>query len=182
MQQKIDSAKDTTNDHILYDTCKICLQKTAKDLTILMELLQLHEQFLSIVNKGKELRKKLNAIPEVDTDFQKIRRDIQQLKNLQGLENTLISIDTKIMRLPTVPDIDADFDIVREDIQKLLKLQVNQDALNTINTQIISLARVNFNDAINSAQEEWTTVLTALKICPVCKQSTVNIGNHCKQL
>ncbi|KKL15214.1 hypothetical protein LCGC14_2507870, partial [marine sediment metagenome] len=102
-------------------------------------------QFLITVNDGKELRKDLDAIPEINVDFQKLRDDIQRLKTLQRLRESLTATDTQISQLPIIPDIDINFDAVRGNIQKLETLQGHQFALKALDAQIAPLAAVDLD-------------------------------------
>lgn len=179
LQQNVDNAKDTTKGYALHAKCKTLLQKNIKDLAILTELIRLQEHLLTVVNKGKALKKELDLIPEVNVDFQKLRNDIQRLKTLQKLQNDLNDVDIKITQFSTISNISIDFNAMYKNIQKLSRLQTCQAELKIIDSQIISANVIDFDVKIDEAQKEWTTILTKLKICPVCKQSTVNMKTHC---
>lgn len=180
LQEKVDKSRDTSKDHRLYDSCKTQLQTITEELDTLTKLQDLQKRFLEIVKKGKEAKESLNALPEIVVDFHKMRKDIQRLGKLQGFYNTLNSIEEQIVVLSTIEfDVDIDFSEVRENIQKLNRLQELRKTLGPIEDQIRPLKVMEFDADIEKAQKEWTTILTTLKICPVCKQSTVNVGTHC---
>jgi len=182
LQQKVDGSINTSSGHILHDTCKEQLQEIAKELDTLTKLQDLQKRFLKVVDEGKKERKSLNALPEIVVDFHKIREDIQRLDKLQGFYNTLNSIEEQIVALPTIEfNVDIDFSDVRENIQKLNKFQELRKILGSTENQIKVLEVIEFDIDIEKAQKEWTTTLAELKICPVCKQSTANIENHCIQ-
>ena len=104
------------------------------------------------------------------------------LSQLQGFYNTLNSTEEQIAALSTIEfDVDIDFSKVYENIQKLNKLQELRKILGSTENQIKVLEVVEFDIDIEKAQKEWTTTLAELKICPICKQSTANIENHCMQ-
>ena len=183
LQEKVDKARDTLADHKLYEACKIRLQKTMEELDKLTKLQDLQTRLLDIVNVGKQAKKSLDNFPNIDVNFHAIREDLQRLVKLQGLYTTLNSIDTQIASLPTIElDVNIDFNKVRENIQKLNKLQELRKTLDLIESKITALVIIKLDPSIEKAQKEWATALVDLKICPVCKQSTIDIENHCKQL
>jgi len=183
LQKKVDNSVDTSKAHILHDMCKAQLQGLEKPLDKLVKLTILQEQFSEILKEGKEARKSFNNLPEIDVDFSKIREDIQKLNKLQEFYKALNSIDTQITELPTIElDETINFSEVRENIQKLTKLQELRKTLELIESKIIALTIIKFDLSIEKAQKAWATALAELKICPICKRSTLNIENHCKQL
>ena len=183
LQEKVDEARDTSADHNLYEVCKIRLQKTMEELDKLTKLQDLQTRFLDIVNEGKHTKISLDNFPNIDVNFHKIRGDLQKLTKLQKFYTTLNSIDTQIASLPIIElDVNIDFNKVRENIQKLSRLQELYKTLERIESKITALVIVKLDPSIEKAQKEWATTLAALKICPVCKQSTIDIENHCKQL
>lgn len=182
LQKNVDESIDTSNNHVLHDVCKKQLQEITKELTTLSKLQDLQKRFLKIVDDGKKERKSLDALPEIVVDFHKMREDIQRLDKLQGFYNTLNSIEKQIVALPTIEfDVDIDFSEVYENIQKLDSFQKFRKTLDFIEDQIKSLEIMEFDIDIEKAQKEWTTTLIDLKICPMCKQSTINIEMHCNQ-
>ena len=183
LQEKVDEAKDTSNGHTIHNTCKGQLQDIARELNKLTKLQDLQKQFSDTFEKGKETRKSLNSFPEVVVDFHKMREDIQRLDKLQVFYDTLNSIEKQIVALPTIEfDIDIDFSEVRENIQKLTRLQELLETLNLVESKITALVIIKFDPSIEKAQKEWAKALVDLKICPVCKQSTINIEKHCEKL
>jgi exonuclease SbcC len=182
LQKNVDETRDTSNDHILHDTCKSQLQKIVKELSTLEKLTELLKELRKISKEGKEIKQLFDSIPEIVVDFPKMREDVRRLNKLQECRKTLSSIDMEITKLPTVQiDIDINFGMIRENIQKLRKLQEYCNALSSINSQIAPLDSIEFDKDIEKAQNEWAKALAELKICPVCKQSTVNIETHCIQ-
>ena len=183
LQEKIDKSIDTSNGHILHNTCKDRLQGIAKELVTLTKLRDLQTRFHDVVDKGKKTKESLDNLPEIVVDFHKMREDIQRLDKLQGFYNTLKSIEEQIIALPIVEfDVNVDFSKMRENIQRLYKLQELHEILEATENQTNTLETMDFDTDIEKAQKAWTMALTELKICPTCKQPTVNIGNHCKQL
>ena len=183
LQEKVDATVDTSNGHILYDVCKKQLQEITKELDTLTKLQDLQKTFFETLKKGKEAKEVLNTLPEVVVDFHKMREDMQRLDKLQGFYNALNSIEEQIVALSTIEfDVDIDFSEVRENIQKLNRLQELRKTLGPIESKITALTIIKLDSSIERAQKEWAEALVELKICPTCKQSTTNIGKHCKQL
>jgi len=180
IQAEVDESKDTAPSHILHNTCKMRIQTISDELTTLHKLKKLQTAHREIIDKGKETKKLFNSLPEIVVDFQKLREDIQRCDKFISLRNFLDSIDDQIKLLPTIKVVDIDFVEVRENIQKLGSLQEYVDKLSVIDNQIKLLSEVEFDINIKDAQEEWATALITLKICPLCKQSTINIENCCK--
>lgn len=181
LQQKVDESIDTSNGHTLHDTCKNQLQEIIEELDTLTKLQDLQKRFFNIVDEGKKERKSFDALPEIAVDFYKMREDIQQLDTFQGFYNTLNSIKEQIAVLPTIEfDADIDFSGVHKNIRKLDKLQELHKILGSIENQINVLKVIEFDIDIEKAQKAWTAALIELKICPVCKQSTMHIEEHCK--
>jgi len=182
LQEKVDNTRDTSADHELHKVCKVRLQETVEELNKLTKLQDLQERLLDIVNYGKKTKKSLNNLPDIDVNFHAIREDLQQLTKLQKFYTAINSIDAQITSLPTIEfDVDIDFSEVRENIQKLGRFQKLRETLDFIEDQIKTLKTTEFDADIEKAQKEWMATLAELKICPVCKQSTANIENHCMQ-
>ncbi len=182
-QKSVDDARDTSNDHVLYNACKVQLQKIAKELGTLEKLEALLKKLRTISDEGKQTKKEFDGLPDIVVDFHKLREDNRRLDKLQGLHNVLNSITDQIVKLPTIQvDVNIDFGKIRKNIQKLTKLQEFHKTLDLIESKITALVIIELDPSIEKAQNEWAKALTDLKICPVCKQSTVNIETHCDQL
>ena len=182
LQEKVDRSRDTSMDHKLHEACKVQLQEIVEELNKLTKLQDLQERFLDIVDDGKKTKKSLNNLPDIDVNFHAIREDLQQLTKLQKFYTALNSIDAQITSLPTIElEIDIDFSKIRKNIQKLAKLRKLHETSASIDDQIKTLKATEFDVDIEKAQKEWIITLAKLKICPMCKQSTANIGNHCIQ-
>ncbi|KKL73501.1 hypothetical protein LCGC14_2074230, partial [marine sediment metagenome] len=135
-----------------------------------------------ISDEGKQTKKAFDDLPDIVVDFHKIREDNRRLDKLQGLHNVLNSITDQIAKLPTIQvDVNIDFGKIRKNIQKLTKIQKFHEILDLIESKITALGIIKLDPSIEKAQNEWTIALAELKICPVCKQSTVNIETHCGQ-
>lgn len=183
LQQKVDESIDTSNGHILYDEYKKQLQEIAEELNKLTKLQDLQKRFFKIVDDGRNERKSLDALPEIVVDFHAIRKDIQQLGKLRGFYSILNSIEEQIVVLPAIDfDVDIDFSEVRENIRKLDKFQKFRETLGSIGSKIKLLEVAEFNIDIEKAQKKWLATLADLKICPVCKQSVLNIEKRCTHL
>lgn len=183
LQEKVDNTRDTLADHKLHEICKVQLQKIVEELNKLTKLQDLQKRFLDIVNDGKKTKKSLDNLPDININFHAIREDLQRLGKFQGFYDTLNSIDTQITSLPTIEfDIDIDFSKVHGNIQKLTRLQKLLETLNLIESKIKLLEVIEFDMDIEKAQKEWVATLADLKICPVCKQSTMHIEKQCTRL
>lgn len=182
LQRNVDESVDTMNGHILYDACKGQLSEIGEELKALVKLRDLQELFLEIIDAGKKTKKILDNIPEIIADFHEMREDIRQLVKLQEFYTRLNFIEQQIISLPSVEFDDAvDFSEIRENIQKLNKFQKSCKTLDIIEDQIKLLEAMKFDVDIEKVQKERMELLTTLKICPVCKQSTIHIGEHCGQ-
>jgi hypothetical protein len=135
LQMEVDKSPDTTDRHLLYDTCKNQLQTLEVELVALDRLCSLKEDLDIVVEEGKKQRLHFNNLPNIDIDFQGIYASLYTLDRLQELHQKLNSIDT----------------------------------------QIKDIASKDFDNIINSAQQEWVILLKELKICPTCKQSTLEV-------
>jgi len=182
LQKAVETAIDTAEYHKLYDTNKNSLKEIEQKFITVEKLQDLQKKFLEIVKIGKETRKFLDSFPEITADFSEIRKNIQLLNKLQGLYKDLNSIEEQIVKLPKITaDIDIDFNLLRKDIQKLNRLQELYTTIISTEDQIKKLENIQFDEDIAKAKKEWTTALAALKICPICKQSTTHIGEYCGQ-
>lgn len=135
LQMEVDKSPNTTDGHLLYDTCKKQLQTLEMELTTLNKLRSLKEDLNIVVEEGKKQRLHFDSLPNIDADF-------------QGIHTSLYTLD---------------------------RLQELYQKLNSINTQIEDIASKDYDDIIHSAQQEWVILLKELKICPTCKQPTLEI-------
>lgn len=135
LQTEVNKSPDTTDGHLLHDTCKKQLQTLEMELTALDKLRSLKEDLDIVVEEGKKQRLHFDSLPNIDVDFQEIYVSLCTLDRLQEL------------------------------YQKL----------NSINIQIKDITSKDYDNIIHSAQQEWVILLKELKICPTCKQSTLEI-------
>jgi len=183
IQEKVDNAPNTANSHKVYNACHDRIQLISADLVTLDKLISIQKIFLDVVEKGKKEKAILSNFPKIDVNFLTLREDIQRLNKLKELNNAILSIDNQISSLPPVyPDMDIDFDSVRKNMQLLASLQEYHIALQDINSNIYALDSLDFDTDIVEAQNAWASLLTELKICPTCKQTTTHVGEHCKEL
>jgi len=101
---------------------------------------------------------------------------LDKLRNLKEDLNIVVEEGKKQrLHFNSLPNIDVDFQGIHTSLYTLGRLQELHQKLNSINTQIEDIASKDYDDIIHSAQQEWVTLLKELKICPTCKQPTLEI-------
>ena len=178
LHEKIDTLPDIDHEYTVYNSCKKDLQSLETELITLSKLYELKKSLDDIVKRGKQLKEHFNELPDVKTDFQVIRTTLQMLSRLQELHVKLNAVEKQTTLLESKKFdavIQVDFQAMHITLQTLGRLQELHSKLSNIETQTTLLESKKFDDDIQKAQQEWTTVLKELKICPVCKQSTLKV-------
>jgi len=180
LQQKIDAFPDLTSYHQLYATLEKCVQTLEMKDTRLNVLKDINKNFKEVCDKGKKQKELFNSLPNIEVDFQKLYGDLRILNRLQELYVKLTNTNSEIEKLDRaiLPEISVDFSCIMDRMQTVKKVQNLADELSRISRQVEVLSGKEFDIIIQEAQQEYTTLLRGLKVCPVCKQSTEHIKEY----
>lgn len=158
------------------------LDECAQQQKLLNFLINAQTKFSQIVSQGKDIKQTLETFPEVAENFGALRNQIQQLQTLEHLWAQLNTIDRQIDQgvSQAVPEIVADFSCINQQQEQLNNLIDIQNALNAIEAEKIQLTAAveKSRGQLEKMRQEYRKILRALKICPTCNQSTVNIEGN----
>lgn len=177
LQQEIEELPDITRYNQLYAGYKEQFQGLKVKSECLDKLKSINERLDGVLEKGRKQKELFSSLPDIEIDFQKFYKSLQILNRLRILYKELVTVNSKIKELEcvTFPEISIDFSCIMHRMQIIKKVQDLASELIHVDEQIKYLGDKEFDTTIQKAQQEYVASLQELKVCPMCKQSTIHV-------